>query len=164
MDTAKIKDIKKGEFAYEGKAFFPLFNQEIEVYIDFDVPMDYADTCVEHLENLKDCTIDGLCKGAVNYCEEFRDLLEEIDVAVPEGIQDRDILQYIYPQIMIIRVPQGNEPAFHFECNCEWEPEHGLEWTVRGDETLYVGGFGDERPWSDREYFKNASWNYAELE
>lgn len=26
------------------------------------------------------------------------------------------------------------------------------------------GQFGDEKPWSDREYFKNAGWNYAELE
>lgn len=107
MDTAKIKDIKKGQFTYEGKAYFPLFDKEIQVFIDFDVPMDYADKCVEHLENLKDCTIDGLCKGAVNYCEEFRDLLGEIDVTIPEGIQGRDILQYIYPRIMIIEVPQG---------------------------------------------------------
>lgn len=107
MDTAKIKDIKKGQFTYEGKAYFPLFNKEIQVFIDFDAPMDYADKCVKHLENLKDCTIDGLCKGAVNYCEEFRDLLEEIDVTIPEEIQGRDILQYIYPRIMIIEMPRG---------------------------------------------------------
>lgn len=164
METKKIKNLQKGRFMNEGIAFFPLFDKNISVHIDFDVSHEYADLCVELLENLSDKTIDAFCKGAVNYCESFRDLFDELEISIPENLESRDILKYIDPQVMIIECPQGKEPAFHMECSCEWEIEHALEWTVRGDEVLYVGAFGDEQPWRSREYFKNASWNYAEIE
>ena len=160
----KIRDFHKGQFANEGKVYFPLFDRDIKICIDFDVPMDYAVKCVEHLESLNDRIIADFCKGAVKYCEDFRDLFEECDIDIPENITGRDILKYITPQIMIVEKPEGEEAAYHMECWCDWEEEHALEWTVRGNELLYVGSFSDERPWRDREYFKNASWNYAELE
>lgn len=164
METAKIKNLHKGRFANEGEIYFPLFDTNILVYVDFDVPLTYADKCVTHLETLSDSVIEALCKGAVNYCESFRDFFEECEIDIPEGMNGRDILKYITPKILIIEAPAEDIPAFHMECSCEWEIEHAMEWTVRGDEVLYVGGFGDEHPWRDREYFKNASWNYVVLD
>lgn len=164
MENTKIKNWHKGKFANEGKIFFPLFNTEIDIFVDYDVPPEYAEKCVEHLEKLSDGTIEAFCRGAINYCESFREFFDDFEIEIPENIKGRDILPYITPKVMMIELPQGEEPAFHMECACEWEIEHALEWTVRGNEVLYVGGFGDERPWRDREYFKNASWNYAELD
>lgn len=163
METQKIRNLRKGEFFYEGIIFFPLFNRDIAVYVHFDVPLEYADKCVEHLENLSDEMINSFCKGAINYCESFREFFDELEIDIPENLKGRDILKYIEPKAMIIENPQENEQAFHMECYCDWELEHALEWTVRGNEVLYVGEFHNESPWCEKEYFKNASWNYAEL-
>ena len=163
METKKIRNLHKSNLFNEGIAFFPLFGTDIAVYVDFDAPLHYADKCVEHLENLSDGMIDALCKGSVNYCESFRDLFDELEIAIPEGIKGRDILPYIEPKAMIIENPLGNEPAFHMECACKWEIEHAMEWSVRGNTVLFVGEFADESPWRDIEYFRSNSWNYAEL-
>ncbi len=69
------------------------------------------------------------------------------DVRWMDNYRHEDMLQVIYP----------NNYILDMECWCDWEEEHALEWTVRGNEVLYVGSFSDERPWRDREYFKNAS-------
>ena len=39
---------------------------------------------------------------------------------------------------------------FHVEGSCKWEIEHGLEVTISDDRILYVGGFEDYGPNSDR--------------
>lgn len=115
METKKIRNLHKSNLFNEGIAFFPLFGTDIEVYVDFDAPLHYADKCVEHLENLSDGMIDALCKGSVDYCESFRDLFDELEIDIPEGIEGRDILPYIEPKAMIIENPLGDEPAFHME-------------------------------------------------
>lgn len=161
MRSEKIKNIIRGEFTYEGEAYFPLLDTQIDVYFDYDVPTEYADRCVSRLENLKQSTIDRLCAGAYNYCEDFSLMAgEEI---VPRGTAPAQILEYVYPLVMIIETPLTDEVAWHMECGCRWDEEHGLEWTVRGDEVLYVGAFSDESPWLDREYFATADWNYAPI-
>ncbi len=163
METRKIQNLHKGRFFNEGIIYFPLFDTDIAVYMDFDVPLAYAEKCIDHLENLSDDVINAFCIGAVRYCESFRDLFDELEVDIPEGINGREILRYIEPKVIIIEKPLGNEPAFHMECTCAWEIEHALEWSVRGNTVLFVGEFCDENPWRDIEYFKGASWNYAEL-
>lgn len=161
MESEKIKNIIKGEFTYEGKAYFPLFDTEIEVYFDYDVPLRYADSCISRLENLKQSTIDRLCEGAYNYCTDFSLIAGE--EAVPHSTGPDQILEYVYPLVVIIEKPLTDEAAWHMECGCRWDEEHGLECSVRGDEVLYVGAFSDESPWLDREYFASADWNYAPI-
>lgn len=159
-----IKDFHKGKYANIGIIYFPLFDKEIDINIDFDVSLEYAEKCVDHLEKLKDITIDNFCEGAINYCESRREFFEEFGIEISPDIKGRDILKYIIPQVMIIEKPKHDDvPAFHMSCSCEWEEEHGLEWTVLNDEVLYVGEFSDERPWEDREYFRTASWNYIKI-
>lgn len=161
MKSEKIKNIIKGEFTYEGKAYFPLFDTETEVYFDYDVPLRYADSCISRLENLKQSTIDRLCEGAYNYCTDFSLIAGE--ETVPRGTSPAQILEYVYPLVMIIEKPLTDQPAWHMECGCRWDEEHGLECSLRGDEVLYVGAFSDESPWLDREYFTYADWNYAPI-
>ena len=163
METKKIRDLQKGKFFNEGIAHFPLFHTDIAVYLDFDVSLAYAEKCIEHLESLSDDIINAFCSGAVRYCESFRDLFDELEIDIPDGISGRDILRYIEPKAIIIEKPLDDDPAFHMECACAWEVEHALEWSVRGNTVLFVGEFGDENPWRDIEYFKNASWNYEEF-
>ena len=40
MKSEKIKNIIRGEFTYEGKAYFPLLDTQIDVYFDYDVPTE----------------------------------------------------------------------------------------------------------------------------
>lgn len=72
---------------------------------------------------------------------------------MPEKVTGREILKYITPNAMYVEAPEKNIPAFTIECECVWEPEHGLEWIVRGDRVLYVGGSLGFGPWAgDEEY------------
>ena len=46
--------------------------------------------------------------------------------------------------------------------NCDWEPEHGMEWIIKGDKALYIGPFnGGASPWDEEEEFKESVGNYA---
>lgn len=142
----KIHDFYKGKFANVGLFMFPPLNKKVKVYMDFDVSLEYAERCVKHLIKLKDSTIDDFCKGAVAYCEDCREHFDDLAVQIPEGVSGREILKYIFPKALCVEAGPEDIPAFHLECYCDWEKEHGLELTVIGDEVLYVGQFADVGP------------------
>lgn len=156
-----IRDIELGEFGYEGIMDFPLFDCEIEVHFDEDITAEYAEKCAAYLSTLNEDVIEKLCEFSIGYCEDCREHFDECDISISDGIKSREILQYIRPNSLLICTPQSENIAFHLELNCDWEEEHGMEWTINNGEVLYVGAYSDESPWLEKEHFKNASWNYA---
>lgn len=156
-----IGKLKEGEFGLEGLADFPLFQKQITVYIDKDAPIEYAEKCADYLALLDNNVIDKFCEASIRYCEDNREYFEDEQIDIPENISLRDILRYIDPINLSIEKPESGSIAFHMELNCDWEPEHGLEWTINDGDVLYVGAFHSESPWQSKEYFKEAGWNYA---
>ncbi len=155
----EILNIKKTEYGIEGTARFNLFDKEIELVIDDTVNLEYANKCVSHMNNLSYDTITNLCEAALKYCFEFSD---DVGIEVPEIREKRDILKYVYLNILIINEAEDERKiAFHMECDCQWEIEHGLEFTLLDGDLLYLGSFNDESPWSSNEYFRNLSWNHV---
>lgn len=158
-DFMSIRNISKNEFGVEALAKFDLFAREIRVMMYDDVKIEYAEKCVEHLNKFSSDIIELLCDAALKYCFEFSDSVGE---EVPELREKRDILKYIYPQVLIIdEAEDESKIGYHMECNCEWEIEHGLEFTILDDEILYLGAFNDEGPWQSPAYYKEISWNYV---
>lgn len=162
-----ITDIEESEFdenEQEGLMDFPLFDTGIYVIIREDVSIEYAQKCAKYLVEMNDVIIDKLCEFSIRYCESMREYFDEMEVSIPEHIHGREILKYISPSELIIETPKNDEIAFHIELNCDWEQEHGLEWSIRNNQVLYVGSYTDENPWLDKDHFKNASWNYADID
>ena len=149
-----------------GTVYFPLFDADIEVSIHDKAPVQYAERCAEAVQNLSASVVDELCAASIRYCEDIRKLYldEGWDFGVPEGVSGRAILDYVSKDgTLNIDPPEGDGVGFRFELNCDWEEEHGLEWSILNSEVVYVGSFSDENPWRGRDYFKTASWNYAQL-
>lgn len=73
------------------------------------------------------------------------------------SVKPEEILEYVYPSALIVRKPQDDRIGFHLEMECDWEPEHGLEWSVLDGKAMYVGAFSSVSPWSE---FRDKSWNY----
>jgi len=148
----------------EGVIDFPLFSEEIVVFVSEAAPLEYAERCAAYLANLPDSVIDKLCEGSIRYCESMRQHFGQMGISIPENIPLRDILKYIQPGSLIVEEPEDDTVAFHLSMNCDWEEEHGMEWCIRDGQVLYVGSFDDVSPWESKEYFKNDSWNYAVID
>lgn len=151
-------DIDTGFFGEaEGKVWFNQFQQYIQFSVDDSAELDYVKTCAEYLNNLPEHTIKSLCDASIRYCNDF---LSKVGKASKVFNSYKDVLPLISPSILIIPDPEyGDEPVIWMSLKCDWEVEHGMEWVIRKDEVLYVGGFNGTDPWS--EISKENSWNFA---
>ena len=154
-----LKDITptpEGPFAVEGRVYCRPFGRYIGFAVEATASMAYVRRCAEHLDTLPAATLDALCEASIRYCNEFRSLVGEAPLAFAAP---RDVLALVDPNTLLIPDEERPEAVVHLEMNCEWEPEHGLEWIVRDGRVLYVGGFNGGNPWAD--WGEKASWNFA---
>ncbi len=151
-----IKNIEKGEFGIEGEVFFRKFDKYIALSIEDD-NIKFAQECAEYLNSLTEDVVETLCEASIRYCNSFLDAIGEPTKSFEKA---SDVLGLIYPSVLLVPYPENeNEPVIHMELNCAWEPEHGMEWVIRGNKVLYVGAFNGEDPWSD--FSQKETWNYA---
>ena len=149
----------------EGTLFVPLFKNNIKVYIEQEVDIKYAESCAEHFTTLSDAMIDEFCSKAIEYCEFMREewgdfdiydnIVDSINEKIPERIFGREILKFISSPRMYIMPPKENIPGYNIECDCVWEPEHGLDWIIRGNRTLYVGQSEGLGAWCDDDEYED---------
>ncbi len=151
-----IRNIESGEFGIEGEVFFRRFDKFIALSIEDD-NIDFAEKCANYLNELSDDVVDSVCEASIRYCNSFLEAIGELPKAFDKP---SDVLGLIYPSVLLVPYPENkSEPVIHMELNCEWEPEHGMEWVIRGNKVLYVGAFNGEDPWSD--FSQKETWNYA---
>ncbi len=150
-----IKNIEIGECEIEGEVYFRMFDEYIALSVEND-DLHFAEMCANYLDGLQAEVIDELCRASISYCNSH---LEAIGEPLKSFSSPQDILKLIHPSVLLVPYPEGGEPVIHMELNCEWEPEHGMEWIIRNDKVLYVGAFSGEDPWSD--FDEKAPWNYA---
>lgn len=154
-----ITDIIKTNYGLEGKMEFTLFNKTINVLMTEDIDLEYANLCAENLEKLDEAVVNKLCQYSINYCNDF---CNDVGEETYEFNALRDVLNYINPTCLIISNPKDkNKVAYHLELDCDWEIEHGLEWTICDGKILYVGSFENENGWEEISYYKELNWNYA---
>ena len=151
-----IRNIESGEFGIEGEVFFRRFDKFIALSIEDD-NIDFAEKCANYLNELSDDVVDSVCEASIRYCNSFLEAIGELPKACDKP---SEVLGLIYPSVLLVPYPENeSEPVIHMELNCEWEPEHGMEWVIRGNKVLYVGAFNGEDPWSD--FSQKETWNYA---
>ena len=141
---------------YFGKVFSTLFDREIDVVLhgmDEDY-LRYVDNCASYFNSMPQELLALLKKYSFRYCEDMRDFFDPAFPDVPENVSEETVLDYARVNCLIIEKPKDrNVIGFGVEFSCDWEREHGMEWTIRGDRVLYVGDFMGISPWyADRVY------------
>lgn len=161
-----IKNIEQADEMFQkGSLYVPMFGRDIEVWIENEAEMDYAERCAEHLTALSDEMIDTICEKSVIYyqfmLEEWGDfeevsggILNEIRNTIPEDAEGRDILKYITSPSLYILSPESDDIGYSIECGCVWEPEHGLEIIIRNNTVLYVGPAEGLGAWEDDDVYE----------
>lgn len=158
-----IKDIKQGAYGMEGKLYSKILDTEIDVMIDDDVNIDYAQKCAEHFNNMTDKMLDTICRGAKAYCLDFMELAggdwdEELTIPVNSETPVTEMLKCFKPTVFIVEKPKDeNKTGYQLECSCDWEIEHGMEIDILDDKVVYLSSFNGYSPWL--EYDEN-EWNY----
>ena len=130
----------------EGTTTFPLFETSVALYSWDGAPDAYVESCVQHLQSLPDATVTHLCEASIRYCNDFLDAIGEEPRAFATP---RDVLTLILPRSMVVPAPQSDAPVVHLELECDWEPEHGLEWIVRAGRVIVVGPYEGNDPWAE---------------
>jgi len=141
----------------QGKMVFREFDRELTVWLEEGENKDYAEKCASYLNNLSAELLEKLWCACIRYCNDFLGMIGEDPV---HFVKPRDVKQKIYPSVLIVPCSAPDQqPVIHMELNCEWEIEHGMEWVVRDDKILYVGGFNGEDPFEN--FDEKEDWNYA---
>ncbi len=162
MEIIKITNAKSDLFI-KGIFYAPLFDREIKINIDPDVDMKYAEMCAEHFNNLSEKMVDEFCEMAINYCEFMRegwadfgydDIVAEINKAIPNRLKGREVLKFISDPQMYIELPEENIPGYSITSDCIWEPEHQLEWIIKGNRNLYVGEVRGLNAWDNESEYE----------
>ncbi len=141
----------------EGEMHWKLFDTDIDVLI-YDADEEYAQRCADYIDNMPEELLDKLRRASLLYAQAFYELTGEEELEEFMTVKPEDILEYVCPSALIIEKPKDDRIGFHIELECDWEPEHGLEWSVLDGEPMYVGAFEDVSPWRG---FRNKDWNYV---
>lgn len=144
----KIKYNKEYDWK-EGKAHLDLFDTDIDVLIHNDVDEQYAESCIEHINNLSPSLKNYLTERLYKYYDFIRRECDDV-----EDISFDDILKHVYPLNISIEKPEEPLIAYSIECGCDWEEEHGAEIIIKDNEILFVGEFVGLGPWADKECYE----------
>lgn len=161
-----ITNIHEGEYETEGNVRWELFDKELEVMIDNDTDIEYAEKCAEALNSLSEDTVKAICEAAKRYCLHFKDICgdewdewNEMSFKITKNTPAEQLKSEIYPTVLIVDKPEDERIGFHIECNCSWEPEHGLEITILDGKLVYLGAFESRRAWS--RFDPEEEWNFV---
>ena len=143
-----------------------LFDEEIEVSIDEGVDIAYAEKCAEALNNLPEETVKAIWEAAKKYCLYFMEICgeewddwNEMSFKVTKETPAEKLKSEIFPTSLIVDEPEDERVGFHLECNCSWEPEHGLEITILDGKLVYLGAFEGREAWDNFDHYDG--WNFV---
>lgn len=115
-----------------GEVRWELLNQTLELQVSNGVPQAYADRCVQHLNHLPEDTINRICSRIMDAFDCAGDISEN-------QRSGSTVLNLLCSGSIRIFPPHGQEPAYVLGFECDFEEEHGIGWTMRGDEILDMG-------------------------
>ncbi|WP_166856790.1 DUF6985 domain-containing protein [Telluria antibiotica] len=115
-------------------------------YIDDDRKADYH-RALQNLIDLDSSVLAAVEPYVTQYCNETLDLYDDQDRPHVSIQQPSDVWKYVQfgTEVHISRRAHGDDEDgiyFSLECNCDWEPEHGLVLVLRdGLEVTKVGPY-----------------------
>lgn len=161
-----IRDIRGDDRGglYSGRMYSELFGCEIDAALfgcDAEY-LEFADKCAEYFNNLPEELLALLKKYSLRYCEDMRDWFDRDSPEVPEDVNENTVLDYVRVSCIIIEKPKAKDSiGFGVEFLCDWEREHGMEWTIRDGRALYVGDFMGISPWYSDSVYETQCRSYV---
>ena len=130
-----------------------VFNRPVSVSAS-NVSGDYVKKCIEFFQNMSEAQIDRLVEDTMTYYREIKECSGDTGSKMPETLSGREILDWVYPKVMWIGNDEGREGPVEFivECDCEWEPEHGMEIVAFSEEIIHVGSYDGDLDYWKEEY------------
>ena len=123
---------------YEGTTSIDFFNEDCDVTIK-GATIEYAEKCVNFLnKEMSDELFDELIKYLCQYCNFFVENYPEGN-AVPFGMYDRDVLDYVSAVTINISSPKTDTIGFVITGECAWNIESGFAIVINDNEIKYVG-------------------------
>ena len=146
---------KKTEYKHDRDYGFvsKVFNRPVSVSAS-NVSGDYVKKCIEFFQNMSEAQIDRLADDTMTYYREIKECSGDTGSKMPETLSGREILDWVYPKVMWIGNDEGREGPVEFivECDCEWEPEHGMEIVAFSEEIIHVGSYDGDLDYWKEEY------------
>ncbi|MCM1540296.1 MAG: hypothetical protein NC121_03455 [Blautia sp.] len=167
--SPRLKNVHPNEFGErEGTAFFPYFNREISVICRKGVTYEYAEKCLEYLEEVDETLILQICRYAEFYLKDTLDntSIGELYYGGGEPFPHDGLLgmlQYFSFEILYIEEPPASVAdsdsvkALNLYGGCDWQEDEGIQCLVKDGEVIYLGNFGMLSAWWDhsRDYIGN---------
>lgn len=153
----------------EGDVFSELFNQKIHLEAKH-IEEGYTRKAAELFLNMSDEMIRKIIRYTADYVlalidDYGEDFYPDEDFDFDENTPFGRVMEYVEPVVLsiigdkLISIEES-EPAFRLTLSFTPIADEEIEWTVRGDEILYVGEAANTSPW-DKSTFKKG-WNFAE--
>ncbi len=160
-----LKGADRNEFEQiEGKALFPYFQKEIDVFCSPKVSPEYVQKTLEWLSEIDKTRMEEICRYASYY---LRDELENTNVGdlMDQGAQHLesplDVLNYMEFSFLTIEEPEDLEiPVLNLGGGCDWREDEGIQCLIRNGQIIYIGLWNDYSVWgkyylNDDQYLSN---------
>ena len=171
IENLHKKYYSKDSYTIEGTVWSEFLGKEIDVRIDDETLIEYAEKCAQAMNNLSDETIDTLCEAAKKYCLWMAGLLAEtggslddewfdMRTKVDENSPAREILKSVWLNLLVEK-PKDSSIGYCLGGACGWELEHGIEIVIKDNKVLYVDAEECHSAWSD--FPKDDEYNFVNL-
>jgi hypothetical protein len=120
-----------------------LFGESVPLYVQVesaDGPTEKQLAAITAIESVGDRLLEDIRRHARAYCEKIElaiDLEEEGIFVDHERIED-------HIRFKSIAVPKLNECSgspFFLDCDCDWEPEHGMQLVVEDEAVVFCNSY-----------------------
>ena len=129
------------------------FDTEAELFAEPGTPRAYAGKCAAAYGAMSPGLRSEIAEHLIEYC--VADL--------PEEPTAEWVIRHFSPyKVVVFRPDSSNEAAYAYVVlgESEWEPEHGISFTVIEDHVVAFGEYGDAEP----PYEEDLQWRYRILE
>lgn len=146
-----IHDIQKDAFGslVVGRLHSELFDCEMDVILhgDEEAYLAYAEKCAAYFNALPPEVMDGLRRFTLRYYNDMKRFNGE-EPTFPRDVNADNLWEHIEARCLLVERPKDfGKVAFGVQLDCDWEPAHGLEWTLNDGNILYVGDFINVSAW-----------------
>ncbi len=105
-----IINLQAGKFFSEGRIYSSLFRRELPVLVYDGVNRAYAEKCVNDFCLIRSELADEICAEVKKY------LLSTENKYINQKTPDREVLKYMIPLSLSVKVPENGETAWSLEC------------------------------------------------
>lgn len=125
----------------EGRIYFAKFDKTSRLALETALD-DYGKRCIEAFFSWGEMVLSRLQDATFDYYKDREDTcggFDDLTIATPD-----QIWQHCEPtNIHFVASDQDAFSTFvNVELECDWEPEHGMQWLVKNaDELMYVGPY-----------------------